>query len=697
MKKKHKHGFTLVEVMAAVTLLVMAMGLALTGYMFAMKNINQGDVQNELDIDVQLAMERLKKDLRLSSLDTMFYHPSGAGPYEAVSFPMAEDSDGDGVLERDSDENILWNKTVIYHIRPTTPNQLVKTTFKPRDNSLSDAQRQAQLESVVQYGNGDYTYNSQNASSDVIFENLLDWEISPKEGRFDAYSPVLTRNSSSLGYILLDPGTHDFTFKVIDKNSSSSGYKVGIDQLFISPSYSPREAEAQLPVSAQSGATTLAQYMPGDWKGNHQLYFPSTSVGSSFTLTLDNDRWEETNFDGVGYLASNTTARFDADLSSPDFIVQMLGMDTTWSAEVQTYHPGGQDSLSANQMQNWAVRTLLKGSDLADNGGWIDYNGRKCKVSFVGSSAASTNHFVIHSAYIGESASSTNLNMNYRDLGAVHPIRFGGSNFGIFYAGYDPVESDWIDLPIDRDKNYVVSYSIFDHSNADAPKQWIDNLVSPDPTNSPTWTTRIAEGVGDVIANNQNWDGQGFSTYPTNRIFGLESIYVSYPEKGEYTSQIFDTHLTSPKYGDISWNVDIPSGTTLSLKVRTGSQPDLSDASAWSSISASSINPHSVGTSYKRYVQFQALLTSDTAGTSTPCLKDVTIDWAGERQLVNIGGIFTKGPDYGMFEISVNGDPLRSALIIDLEIYRDVLVMNKESRRITSSLQMDLTPRNSGK
>ena len=240
MITNNKHGFTLLELMAAITLLVMAMGMVLTGYMFSLKNINQSDVQNELDMEVQLAMERLKKDLRLSSLDAMFYYPSGAGPYEAICFPLAEDSDGDGIMEEDADGNIIWDKTVIYHIRPTTPNQLVTTTFEPRDNSLSAAQRQAQLESVVKYGHGSSTYNSQNASSKVIFENLLDCEINPKEGRFDGYSPVLTRTSSSLGYILLDPGEHKFTIKVIDKNSSSSGYAVGIDQLFVSPSYSPR-------------------------------------------------------------------------------------------------------------------------------------------------------------------------------------------------------------------------------------------------------------------------------------------------------------------------------------------------------------------------------------------------------------------------------------------------------------------------
>jgi hypothetical protein len=161
MEENRKLGFTLVEVTASVTLFVLVMSLALGGYLFSMKNVNQGDVQNELDMDVQLAMERLKTDLRLSSLDAIFYFPAGTGPYKALSFPLAHDTDGDGLLEKDGDENLMWDETVIYHVRPTTPNQLVRTTFKPRDNTLTDAQRQAQLEHVVKYGYGNNTYNGQ--------------------------------------------------------------------------------------------------------------------------------------------------------------------------------------------------------------------------------------------------------------------------------------------------------------------------------------------------------------------------------------------------------------------------------------------------------------------------------------------------------------------------------------------------------
>ncbi|RKX33820.1 MAG: hypothetical protein DRP64_20620 [Verrucomicrobia bacterium] len=679
MNINHKHGFTLVEVTAAVVLLVMAMALALSGYVFSLKNINQGDVQNDLDIDVQLTMERLKKDLRLSSLDTMFYYPSGAGPYEAISFPMAEDSDGDGLLEQDTDGKILWDETVIYHIRPTTPNQLVKTTFQPRDNSLTDAQRQAQLERVVDSGDGNSTYNSQNASSHVIFENLLHWEIKPKEGRFDAYSPVLTRDSSSLGYILLDPGTHNLNFKVTDKNSNSGGYKVGIDQLFVSPSYSAREAEAQLPASAQSGAAAAIQYMPGDWKGNYQLVFPATSAGNSFTLSLDNDRWEETNFGALGYEAENTEFIFDETLAPNDFLVQLRGNDIAWTAAEQTGSFIG--SCSTNEVfTNTYFLIHINGSELLTNGNWIAHNGRKCQLTF---QASPTGTLQIDRAWILKSSyqETTGDPFSWSTVSPQATFGGGSSYSSPIMTNGATATTDPIDFEVNATNNYLVLFLTANNPLLSHPAAWTY-------LNSPQQECSIY--VYDTATTSWGW-------VKTNAIFGVKSMFASYPADGKYTSQIFDTHLPTPNYGDISWNANIPTGTSISLKVRSGDQEDLSDASDWSLGSASAVNPRSVGTSYKRYIQFRALLTSNTDGDATPKLKDITIDWAGERQLVNIGGIFTKGPDYGMFEISVDGDPLRSALIVDLEIYKNVLVMNKESRRVTSSLQVELTPRNSGK
>lgn len=696
MRKTKTEGFTLVEISVSVTLLVIAMALAITGYVYSLKNVNEGDVQNELDIDVQLAMERLKLDLRLSSLDKMFYHPSGSGPYEAISFPLAVDTDGDGLLQKDADGKLIWSKTVVYHIRPSTPNQLVVTTFSPRDNSLTDVQRQAQLEEVVKDGDGTGTFNGANASSRVIFKNLLDWEISPKEGRFDAYDSSLSRDESSLGYILLDPGSHDFTFKVIGKNSQSSGYNIGIDQLFVSPSYGAREAEAHLPPKFQSGATAVDQYMPiGSWKGNHQLFFQAQGIGNSFTLTLPNDQWEETNFGGLGYLAEDTRISFDQSLVPSDYIVELDGMDLSWEASAQTANPAG-SNVMPGKMLNSAVRTLIKGSSIPDGGDWLSRNGTECKIAFASSSSGS---LTIGNAYIGESAYTNAINLDYNPSGPLKEITFSGSKTITINSG--TATSDWIEMPIDHEKNYVISYTIYNDPLQDAPKQWYDSVVDSSPTNSGYWATEVATSAGHLISNDKNWNGQGIPYYRTNVIYGIESIYVSYPETGTYTSQIFDTHLSAPQYGYVSWNAVLPSGTKMGCKVRTGNQPDLSDASSFDSIAAftdasSASSSRSISASYKRYIQFQYLLQSSSGGQETPKLKDVTIDWAGERQLVDIGGIFTKGPDYGIFEISVDGQPLRSALIIDLEIYKDVTLEKGATRRVTSALKVDLTPRNSG-
>ena len=82
---------------------------------------------------------------------------------------------------------------------------------------------------------------------------------------------------------------------------------------------------------------------------------------------------------------------------------------------------------------------------------------------------------------------------------------------------------------------------------------------------------------------------------------------------------------------------------------------------------------------------------------NTPKLRDVTLEWTGEERLVNIGGVFTKGEDYGIFTVEVDGNPLRAALIVELEIYKkDVRGMNGVNRTISSALKADMTPRNSG-
>ena len=664
---RSKRGFSLVETSVATTLTTLVLGLAIGGFMFALKNSNESDIQSELDIDVQISMERLKKDLRLSSLYEIFYYPAGSGPYTAISFPMAEDSDGDGLFELDADGKIIWDKTVVYHIWPSSPNQLRVTTFRNRDNTLSDTQRQTQLETVVATGYGTSTYNGANASTDVVFENLLDWEIRPEQGIFDAYSPTVEREPVSFGFIPLNTGAHTFKFEVVGKNDSASGYHVGIDQLTVSPSYSEREAEAQLPVAAQSGATATAEYMDsGSWKGNYQLLFPATGTSQSFTLNMDNDRWEETNFGAIGYLAENTEVAFDEGLSPKDYVVQLQGNDISWQAELQT------DTLTPHSATNPAllgscIAVHVNGSELLTNGNWIAYNGRKCRLTF---QAGNTGNLKIDAALIGPTP--TQEQVNFAVTPAYKPVFFSGAPFSPVIPPGSSITSDWVDLEINRTNNYLIVYQISGTVGNCHPAVW-KNQRTTDPE-SFIYNTGTA----------------------TNCIYGLSSVTVSYPAQGTYTSQIFDTRIDSPVYGDLSWNAEMPAGTVLTTKVRSGNLPDLSDASDWSALSASSINPQSITAGYKRYIQFQTQMTSSSDGLSTPKLKDITVDWTGEMQLVNISGVLTRGPDYGIIEVSADGIPLQSALSIDLMIYKDIFSMNKATKRVTSSLIAEIRPRNTG-
>jgi hypothetical protein len=284
--------------------------------------------------------------------------------------------------------------------------------------------------------------------------------------------------------------------------------------------------------------------------------------------------------------------------------------------------------------------------------------------------ASAAGSLQVEDVYIGKTTSFEDISFTFS--GSPTMARFSGSHQSPAMSAGTMATSDWIDLEINNTNNYLVAFKIKNDPDKCRPMAW-KNQRTPVPD------CRV-DGIN------------------TNMIFALASVTASYPEKGTYTSQIFDTRLDSPSYGDIACDALLPAGTVFMTKVRSGDQPDLSDANDWSTISASSVNPRSVGVPYsKRYIQFQALMESSSNGLSTPKLKDLTLDWTGDMQLVNISGTITKGPDYGIAEVLVDGMPLQSALSIKLLIYKDVYSLNSATKRVTSSLVADIRPRNTGK
>ncbi|MBT4849461.1 hypothetical protein HON36_01275 [Candidatus Parcubacteria bacterium] len=111
---------------------------------------------------------------------------------------------------------------------------------------------------------------------------------------------------------------------------------------------------------------------------------------------------------------------------------------------------------------------------------------------------------------------------------------------------------------------------------------------------------------------------------------GLRTVAIpSYLSPGTFTSQTLDTTANS-SFGNLSWSSTEPSGTGITMKVRTDSSSDMSGATAWASCttvtSGADITSNGCVTDGHRYVQYQATLTT-TESSNTPQLEDVSIQY----------------------------------------------------------------------
>lgn len=688
-------GYSLTEIVIALAITTVVVIAATNGWVFMVRGERMNSIQTELDLNVRVSMENLKRDLRLSSLDKIFYYPPGPGPYTAISFPMTSDTNYDGLAEMGAGgTNVLWTSTVIYHVWNGSPNELRKTTFYPRNNTLTPAQFQAQLTSVVTNGNGSLATGAANATTKAIFKNLFTWQVWGSGATYDGYAASLERDPGiSFGSIYMGPGNHLIKFTVIGKNPASSGYSIGVDTLTASACGVEREGEAQLPVAAQSGAIAGAEYKSqGSWSGNYHLNFPAATTGAYFTLNFDNDRWEETNFRGAGALGKKTIVGFDTN--PKDYIVQLEGCPAypwdplytwryAWTAESQT----GSNSIpmSDHGLTNSVVRVLLRGANLD---GAINLSGAYPAYVYFYSGSHSLQ---ILSAYIAEANPSNFPNATT----AGTRLYFGSS-------GNESVNID------DSSSNYGRPLNLFD---IDSSKSYLVTFLVGDNRGSAMTWPEAHSGVPDssyIIPNSTSpeadvqaadWSSKPYIS--TNLIFGVAWLYSFFPSNGLFTSQIFDTTIEAPVYSNISWTVACPANTSIKMKVRTGTTSNLSDAPSWTNVTAFSSAPAGITCGNKRYIQFQAALDPDLAsfykGYNSPKLKDVTIKWAGPSKIVDIAATMTKGPNYGICEVTVDGQPLTKGLRIDLSIYKAIEGWGNVGKTNTSSMTTEISPRNTGK
>jgi len=175
-----KRGTSLLELLIAASLTGIILSSVYVLWATMAKTWMSEGIKVELNQNLQLAISQIKKEMRLSSGSDIFFYPQGSLPYTAVSLPLAVDDDNDKFLELDASDNIIWDKTVVYHTFDLGGViELRKTLFQPRDVNLDSTERVEQLSYVVSNGDGSGTHNGSNASTKVLFSNLDNFDITP--------------------------------------------------------------------------------------------------------------------------------------------------------------------------------------------------------------------------------------------------------------------------------------------------------------------------------------------------------------------------------------------------------------------------------------------------------------------------------------------------------------------------------------
>ncbi|MGB2705419.1 MAG: prepilin-type N-terminal cleavage/methylation domain-containing protein [Candidatus Omnitrophota bacterium] len=667
--RKHKNrGMTLTEVLFAFVIGTMLIGIVLGMWYFAYRNWAVERIRSTLRTNLEIALERIKDETRLSTTSYTSRYQGETG-YIAISFPMAT-ADANGFFTLDAGGKIYWDRSVIYHMYPnlaTGHNELRRTEFTNNHAILVDtAEREAQLISVVENGNGDSAPNASNSSMKVIFENLVDMAITTEAGTFDGYSPTERRSENvEFGSIRLDPGNHSLRFEVTGQNASSLGYEIGIDTLSITPSGCKREAEV-CAVSATSGDTASIESLPAvGWSGNMYREYRSDAIGDHITFSLYYDEWLECNFDN--------SIRENTILTGDNLYVQLADAtqagEICWQASVQT---GSDGADFVAPFTGVTIRNII-------SGGSIDRDGSRISVKFTANSIPG-NTLTIDGAWVTQ-MSPLGTGDDYDGTGTPLQLLFNSLS-GVVIPGGQETWSDWAEFPVTQANNYFVTFYM---SAASYVTYWQGPVTDP-----PTVNSYFQAGNR---AQSNDWTHS--DEYPVTNspgIYAVESA-ENWVALGTVQSAIYDTRIdsdTAPAYNNLSWDSYVPAGASVSMQVRASDNSDMSSATGWASTS----NGGSLSSSLdgKRYVQFKAALTSGFPYTDYPRIDNVSIQWPGAPKICDISGFFAQKPDYAKIKLTVDGQEPTKGYTFKVTVF-DYF----QGKRYDASLTAEVEPRNAGR
>lgn len=685
--------FTTTELMISSGLMVILLACAIP-FMINSVRVNSAAAANsEIQIQKLAAQEQIKRDLQTSAPGLFVVSPNDGSTIRAISFPVLRRAIEDTSLPLDDAGLIVWSATITYHMykqEGAEGYELRRTIFTPRNNSLPLADRQMQLDDVLRMGDGRGTIGGNTATTHTLLTHVADFLFQLDPTEVDAYAAQASRETLSLGTFVLEPGLHTFRLVMSGRNPQSSGYGLGLDDLVTGPAGSAMEGEFYCPPDSYTGPTPVATAMntlANNWSNNAVMKFPASAAGQFVSLQLQNDCWMESNFTADGAATAGAGAEIAFDAALADVVVQQKGNDVVWRSTTQTASalPAGEHV----DRQNSTVRVLIGGAD-AVLGGNILYSGRMGRVAFTGSVCGGST--AIDSAYIMERADGFNgIPATMRQLTFWNAYYTSGAyvfngGYGIALSPGVQAFSDLVDLPVDRDKDYLVSFHIGDFPGWGYASFWKDSA-------GRVQTAVIAADYSG-LAGQASWSGvPTTSIQALPQIITVSSVYATFPAESLYTSQAFDTRVDYPAYTDLEWRAAMPSATQSPLlRVRTGSSPDMSDASDWSVASAFA-SPGSAslsGLPPERYVQFQAVFRGIYPYTTTAKLRDVLIGWNGLEKSVEVSAAVERGPDKGKIRLEVDGTPcLGGTVIMNFHIVRTFL-----RDRFEESVAVESSPRN---
>jgi hypothetical protein len=754
MKKcvdRRENGFTLLELMMSLGMMSLVIGMAMSSWLSFMQKSNRANAQSGLDMEARSIIENFRSEMSKTSRESIIFYPEDQAPYQAVSFALPADQDGDGLMDMNTaTSNILWRQTIVYHIfnQPPKPPQMKRTQFNNRNSAATFAQRYAQVEAVVTAGVGTSScLSDETTSTRVMFENLFTGRLWHAEARFDGYAPVAnTKETVNFGVTPVQAGPQQVTFTIVDKNPNSTGRKFGLDRVTASASGWPMEAEL-LPGTDSIPKTFTG---PGGASAAYGLLAATTADGQTVNLTVNNDAVEDAVFIGEtrNILLSNTVVRLDENYKPTGFDngVNCAKLDgectNAWRATEQAN--SSSTTLSLLTPTNYVFRIPI----LSDQTIHSEYGIRKSGFNPVfrlikvqsnnGVDVIEASFVIIPKNELPLNTDGTVNNAQVQPIigsdPEIIPLDFWQNGAVTTWRNAQPTTSSQPsqivelhnatrrDIPVPMGSTLMLQLVV----GVTGAGGYVQRLQNNRSGIEGCWHITASSLIEASLKSRTDW-GSGETVYPHQGIRfmnGESSLVVNYPDDGEYTSHPFDTTDTTGKQKNILWEVLMPAGGggTFDFYARSGNSLssngfDIEDASAWGSLSPLSSSPPSTGISIGngRYVQYRAVFVSQKshlapdagAPTSssipgpyrndTPRLRWARVTYSGLPKYVEVAGELLKGPDCGIFSVKVNGKELVRGVTMEIEIFKDIRGVGGIPLRIKSAASAEVDPRNTGK